>query len=89
MTTSFHIVSSILFITLSVILHCVVSSLYTITLLYLFCPDVLSIVSETSQLGFIGSNEVLTPLLFIYLFIYLYLRFNVYTYLFNPIEVIF
>jgi len=48
-----------------------VSSLYTITILYLVCPDVLSMVGETSyriQVGFIGLDAVLTTYLFIYLY---------------------
>ena len=48
---------------------------YTITLLYFACPDVLSAVGETSygmRVGFVGLDEVLTIILFIYLFIYLF-----------------
>jgi len=65
---------------------------YTITLLYLACPDVLSMVGETScgiRVEFFGLDEVLAVILFIYLFIYLCLRCKVYSCLFNQIKIIF
>ena len=65
---------------------------YTITLLYFACPDVLSAVGETSygmRVGFVGLDEVLTIILFIYLFIYLCLRCKVYSCLFNQIKTVF
>jgi len=45
---------------------------YAITLLYLACPDVLSTVGETSyriRVEFVGLDEILTIILFIYLFV--------------------
>jgi len=62
-----------------------------ITLLYLICPDVLSTVGETSYglwVGFIESDVVCTAL-FIYLFIYSYLRCNISFCLVNQIQIIF
>lgn len=52
--------------------------LYTIILFYLVCPELLRALGETSyriRAGFIESYIVLT----VFLFIYLYLRFKVYS----------
>ena len=43
---------------------------YTITLLYLACPDVLSTVGETSYVMWVTFIRSLLSYLFIYLFVY-------------------
>jgi len=60
------------YITVQSVDHTMCLVVYTITLLYLICPDVLRVVGETSYgiwVGFIRSTNSLNKL-FLYLFVF-------------------